>query len=387
MQLVQPPSFQTLPLSAQLEAIALLLGGILLLISLLDDGVRSISFGLATLTLAGVIWKRPQVPVALIYLLHGVAVIALVSSIDWIYPTLNNGAWAKILLGLMAIEWSLSSGRSYPHWRRSAWSIGLVLAGISYGILLPPLLGGGDRNLIWLVTPILLTGLSRLPQFGMPRLAAQLSTGALLANLLLLSSLHTWIISLGVATVLMLLNTLLLPGLGTAAMTIGFGLGFEASVIRQVWGDQLLGDDIALILAINLWVLWLLRDLLARRSAPLKQFYANAANGWAIALCVLALLLLTGLSVFAYSYQEKSWQLLLGAGLVIGAIAYRIRQQPTNLGFWGLAWGVETAVIILLTRWEGDLTTLAQVNLGLGLASQIAGDLWVVRSQQPYRSS
>ena len=54
----------------------------------------------------------------------------------------------------------------------------------------------------------------------------------------------------------------------------------------------------------------------------------------------------------------------------IGAIAFRIWQQPTNLGFYGIAYGVELLAIFLVKLKGGDVEAVAIATLGLGLAAQ-----------------
>jgi len=119
-------------------------------------------------------------------------------------------------------------------------------------------------------------------------------------------------------------------------------------------------------------------------------------DGWGVVFCGFTLLLLTGLSAVAFATRTVSDFQSLGIGLIMGAIGYRIWQQPTNLGFWGLAWAGETALAVLIARSGGNLVELGVANLGLGLICQLAGDVWVSylhrRSRQqplrrPYYSS
>jgi hypothetical protein len=392
-------------LSEQTEMIAFILGISLTVISLNNPGVRSLNLLLATGTLGWLVSQRSTTSPALIYLTHSVAGMTIISGIDWRGTGLSPIQWAGIFLGMMAIEWGLSLGTSAIHWQRSAWYIGLVLAGCSYALLLP--IAKSESTLIWLIAPSLLTGLSRSRQFSQPQLAAWLSVGALCAQLLLLSTLHSWIIAFAVATLLMLLNTQTLCQLIPAALTIGFGLGLELTLIWRWWAEQMLGDTILLVLSAMLWQLWFLRDRLSHPhgilnsprldqhpSHPtsllptsLHQLYAAAANGWGIAFCVFTLLLLTGLSAVAFTLGSLKSIQLFGGILVIGALGYRVWQQPTNLGFWGLAWAVEAGVAMLVAQSGSKVEALGIVNIGLGWVCQWGGEVWTRRSPSPYRSS
>lgn len=408
-----PPVPYFRSLVRQAETIAFILGICLTLISLANPGVRSLNLLVSTFTLAWVLWNRSAVSLAtspaLIYLTHTTGLIAIVSGVDWWIPTLKPAQWAVIFIGMMAIEWGLSVRGSHADWqnsdwRRSAWYLGLALAGLSYVALqsIAPPVQSSAQTLVWLIVPTLLTGLSCLRQFPPAQWAAWLSTAALCAQLLLLSSLNTWIVALATATALMLVNTQILRHRIAATLTIGFLLGLEATLIWRWLAEQITEDTVLLFLSAILWQLWLLRPWLLRNrfshvSGDLKQTYATVANGWGIALCGFILLLLTGLSAVAFTTREVSGLQMLGVGLVIGAIGYRIWQQPTNLGFWGLAWAGETALAILMARSGGNLANLGFANLGLGLICQLVGEVWVwqslwsplqqTRQQRPYRSS
>ena len=396
------------PLAQQAEGLALVLGLALTALSLENPLLRSLNLTLSALTLIALFRKRsPTLP--LLYLTHLTLLSAIVSWIDWRFPQWTELAWARVLLLGMAIEWGLSLGANYRRWRQSAWHVGLGLATVSYMLLFSRMgsawvgfvfslgfagLKASYDHLIWLLTPILLTGLSRFGvaptrRFTEPRLAATLSSVALIAQLFLLAQPKAWLISSSIALLLMLVNTPTLRSRSAALLTVGFGLGVQAWAIDVGWGDRLTASTFANLLVATLWLLWLLRTFLVRRQAEpqpnqraLSQLYANAANAWAIALCVLTLLYL-----MAYSLFDPSWAMALATAATTGAIAFRIWQQPTNLGFYGIAWGIELLAVFLVKLKGGDTEAVAIATMGLGLAAQIAGDLWVRRTQIPYRSS
>ncbi|MBD3882490.1 hypothetical protein IFO70_12035 [Phormidium tenue FACHB-886] len=382
-------------LAQQAELMALSLGLVLECLSLANPLLRSLNLTLAVLTLVEVFRKRvPALP--LLYLTHLCALAAVLSWIDWLFPNWDALDWARLLLLAMAIEWGLSLdfGRAAlledQRWRQSAWNLGLGLAAVSYALLLSRVglgwfettLNGEtlNPNLIWLVTPLLLTVMSRSRRAA-THLAAGLSSIALIAQLLLVAQPYAWLISLGVGTLLMLVNTGTLRSLPTALLTVGFGLGFEAVAIYETF-DRLSLPAIANLLAATLWLLWLLRSWLARHQTVLSQLYASAANVWAIALCVVTLLYLTTVGLL-----EPSGAMLLATGLTTGAIAFRISQQPTDLGFLGVGWSIELLAILLVRLNGGTAVGVAIATLGLGLVSQVLGDIWVSRARSSYRAS
>ena len=392
------------PLALQAEGLALILGVALTALSLENPLLRSLNLTLSALTLIALFRRRsPALP--LLYLTHLTLLSAIVSWIDWRFPQWTELAWARVLLLGMAIEWGLSLGANHRRWRQSAWHVGLGLAIVSYMLLFSRM--GSEwagavfsfnfqdiaksyeaksyEHLIWLLTPLFLTGMPRFSapmRRADPHLTANLSSIALIAQLPLVASLNAWLISLSVATLLMLVNTHILRSRLAALLTVGFGLGIEVVAIWK-WGDRINNSGFVALLVATLWFLWLLRSYLARRpQVSLSRLYANAVNAWAIALCVLTLLYLTAFSLF-----DPSWAMAWATAATIGAIAFRIWQQPTNLGFYGMAYGVELLVIFLVRLKGGNAEGVAIVTMGLGLAAQIAGDLWVRRAQIPYRSS
>jgi hypothetical protein len=386
-------------LAQQAEGLALILGLALTALSLENPLVRSLNLTLSALTLIALFRRRsPALP--LLYLTHLTVLSAIVSWLDWRFSQWTELAWARTLLLGMAIEWALSLGTDHRRWRQSAWHVGLGLAIVSYMLLFSRMgsewasavfsfnfqgIAKSYEHLIWLLTPLLLTGMSRFSaplRRADPHLTATLSSIALIAQLPLVASLNAWLISLSVATLLMLVNTHILRSRLAALLTVGFGLGIEVVAIWK-WSDRITNSGFAALLVATLWLLWLLRSYLTRRSqASLSRLYANAVNVWAIGLCVLTLLYLTAFSLF-----DPSGAMAWATAATIGAIAFRIWQQPTNLGFYGIAYGIELLAIFLVKLKGGDTEAVAIATLGLGLLAQIAADLWVRRTQIPYRSS
>lgn len=388
----RPSTAVRLPAAAGLakaaDGLALIFGASLTLISLANPTVRSLNLAFSALTLAVVLWRR--VPLrALIYLTQAVLLAAIASWIDLLWPELSRWGWVTVLLIEMAIEWSLSLGTTHRRWRQSAWHAGLVLAGLSYGLLFGHFVEPDSPMLVWLVTPLALTILSRLPRFSDRTLAAWLSVVALIGQLGLLHSLNSWLMAFAVATGLMLVNTATLRHWGAAALTVGFALGLEVLVLRRVVPEWLKHDNLLILLAANLWLLWGVRHWLTRRATG-RQLYILAVEGWAIGLAVLTLVGLTFYSSAVYTlayFFQPTRRLFVATGLTTGAIAYRLWQRPTNPGFYGLAWSLGTGLSLGVRLLGGGVEALAMAMLGAGLVSQLAGDYSVRQGRRSYYRS
>lgn len=385
------------------DLLALALGSILTLISLANPIVRSINLALAALTLAVAV-KRRSLAIGWFYLCHLLILAAIFSWIDVAFPKFSQLNWAQILLAAMAIEWGLSVGNG-RQWRQSCWHLGLGLASLSYLLLFSQ--AGftesgstlGQQSLLWLVAPALLTGLSRLRQFHQPRLAAWLSAGSLLAQLFLLNAIEYWVIALAIAASLMVINTLTLQHFIAALLTLGFALGFEATTFYHFYSTALTFDWVMLLLAANLWLLWLGQNWLLQQGNlqqnSLAQLYAAAANFWAIVICGVSLIGLSLYSLMSYAFAGGwfgSWiisaKLVLSSGMIAAAVGYYLwRRGGTDLSFLGLAWAVELFAATLIGWQLKSIDALAIVTLTLGLGSQIAGDFGSSRWQRGYLSS
>ncbi|HCF27276.1 MAG TPA: DUF2157 domain-containing protein [Cyanobacteria bacterium UBA11049] len=367
------------------EQMALILGIVLAAISLFHPLVRSLYLLFSSLTLAVVLLKRTS-GAWLIYLTNITGLLTLLAWIGWGFSNLNILTWATILLICMVAEWSLNLIATNSTWRQSAWHLGLVLAALTYLLLLNQ---APFYNLAWLVTPACLTFLASRGNFAQPVLASWLSVTALLLAQILI---RFWIfspnslsfpssllplLSLAVSTALMLVNTQKLQSLLAATITVGFGLSFVATSIWQIWGIpfQWLPTE----LAIAVWGLWLLRYQAISRNTTLSRIYAPALNGWAIAISILNLSILTLRAIAPLMFWEgaDTTYIIRAAILTTSAIAYRLWQQPSNLGFYGIAWGIEIIVAVVVLR-GGSLSELAIANLILGLLTQLSGEWRVV---------
>jgi hypothetical protein len=404
-------------LALQAEQLALVSGSFLTLISLANPTVRSLNLALSTLTLAILLLSRSQPGAWLIYLTHTAALSTLISTLHRFFPTLNLHLWAAILLSLMLLEWIACFFLSPPlppfpplpetfHrnvstavWKTSTWHFGLLFAGVSYILLTLPL-WQDDRHWsgVWLITPIALTVLGSQSSFAAARLASWLSVLALfLLQPLMLGSTTERLIGLGTATVLMLVNTYYLRNRTAAGLTVGFGLSFEILAFWEAFGDRLLDDGwFLLILAGTILALWVVRGLLMHRRELLPRLYRQAIDGWAIALTLATLLILSLILLLIYQilFVEPLWQYTAASAVLLVATLYRTAQSATDFTYLTLAWSVELLIAAALTlSGQPTRTTfdhlaianlalfdhLAIANLALAVTTQLAGDWQIAR--------
>ncbi|MEQ9620478.1 DUF2157 domain-containing protein [Coleofasciculus chthonoplastes] len=418
------------------EGLTLGLGVMLTVISSLNPTARSLNLLLSTVTLAIVTHRRPPLRIPLVYLTHIAGLLTLCSFIDGWFPTLNEPLWASLLLALMVAEWSLSirqepfrrqeavvrqahqPGRrqevsrrqegqtvaanppfSVPKqsWYLSCWHIGFVLAGISYVLLagesvtyLIPFpthpstsLRVNPWGLLWLLTPLTLTGVASLTQRSRRIQAVSWSAIALfLVQGLTLASPQSRLIGLGVATVVMFLNSRYLRQTVTAVITIGFALSFFAAWLWQgIPGLPALSvADWYLVGAIASFGLWLLRASLIPQSGDLAALYAQASDRWAIALSSTELGFLTLHSTQSYvELISSSWHYLAASVLMGGAIWFRCWRSFTQFGVYGISWAIELAIADTILLRNGSSLTLATANIILALVILFLTDWWFAR--------
>ena len=387
------------------EFLALGLGSALTVISLDNAWVRSLNLLLSAITLIIIIVKRVQPSPPLIYLTHGIILAAIASGIDWRFPTLSNLTWAGILLVGMVAEWIISVGwigrrqrigdrpdsvqyseflTPRSSWQFSAWYFGLILAAVSYGLLgLNVLQEQFDWGGIWLAAPLMLTLLGNQRRFSYGYTASGLSSVALvLVQPLMVSTIAGRLISLGIATALMLLNTRRMQHLAAARLTVGFGLGFSAIAAWEVFTNNRTAGFAMVMLAIAVLLLWLLRSrLLNPPLNNLKHLYQQATDGWATGLTLLTLIVLTLSQIIVYlEFDKPTANYAIASAILIVAIGFRLWQGVSNLGFYAIAWGVELLLSSSIALTGRSLDTLGIANLALGLATQLGGD-WMISSR------
>ncbi len=372
---------QHVELAIAAEQMALGLGMLLVIPGVSNPLVRAIYFLISGLTLGVRLPGRLSATVWYIYLTHLTGLLAVFAWIDWGFPTLAARSWAIVLLISMVAEWGLCVTVRSRGWQLSAWYFGIGFSACSYALLISANVVDAEGNLIWLATPILLTLLARRPQFLHSRWASWLSVIALLgAPILTIAQLNPLLITLAIATIVMSVNTQQLQKLRAAAITVGFGVSFAITLLWRMW-------DVAPLFWVLSWVaivtcgLWLIRYLCNRRESVLAHLYTRVLDGWAIVLSLTNLCLLTFIIVTQELTPSSSieWQYALAIGLTTSGIMYRIWQQPTNLGLWGAAWGIELLAVSMVDLSQGNWDDIAIVTLSLGLLSQLLGDVWLRR--------
>jgi hypothetical protein len=390
--------------------IALLFGTTLTVLSLVNPALRTLNFAASTValgTLTGRQIKRANRQLseseyspstALAHFTHIAGLITLASGIDWAQPKLSLGIWAIILLSLMVLELGFSAGQpvappSLLHFLgQGAWNLGLILGGLSYGLLL---LNQGavlenwtslfDRPvislewlLVWGFAPLALTGVGTWNP-ARREAASWFSVAALimwqwftLAPLLLY-----WVgrgiaanfpiasVSLGIATGLMLVNTRNLQQVAAAAITVGFGLSWIALGLGE-WG---LRSESSWLLAgaISATSLWMLRHRLALASTNLSRIYAQSLDGWATFLWILTLFgLLANTLAFPLPFSAPDRQAAIATWSLMGATAYRSWQfsEEPNPIIWS---SIAVLLIGQVPTLAGGETRLASLGIASGL--------------------
>ncbi len=220
------------------ELLTLLFGTFLTTIAIVNPTLRSLNLLFSTITLAFVTQRRSPSSLPLVYLTHIMGMLTFCSTINWLLPTLSHQVWASILLALMVAEWRFSLEEGL--WQRSAWDIGLGLAAASFFLLWmnaeSSWYGIADSQaywgVLWLVTPIALTGVAnatiierRIPS----RYLSVLTVGV--AQLLTLQLPETRLIGLAVAAGLMFANTRYLRNQPSAVITVGYALSFIGALL------------------------------------------------------------------------------------------------------------------------------------------------------------
>ncbi len=370
------------------ELLTLLLGTFLTTIAVVNPALRSLNLLFSTITLAIVTKRRPASSPLLVYLTHITGVLTFCSFIHWLIPTLSREVWASILLALMVAEWGFSLGDGV--WRRSAWDIGLGLAAVSFLLLWmnaeSSWYGMADSRanwgVVWLVTPIALTGVANRTNIENRTINRYLSILAVgIAQLLTLPVPGSRLIGLAVGAGLMFVNTRHLRNQVSAVITEGFVLSFIGMLLWT--GVPRLGVAGWFVVgAIAILSLWLIRTALRQRGNELALVYAAASDKWAIALCSYELFGLTLHSVLIYQGVTGSGFLyLIATGIILAGIVYRSWRQPTNWAFYGIGWCLELLTVQALGFGEPSIIKIAIANIALGLLAQLVGEWWKRRHQ------
>ncbi|MEH2182180.1 DUF2157 domain-containing protein [Nostoc sp.] len=373
------------------ELLTLLFGTLLTTIALVNPTLRSLNLLFSTATLAFVTQRRSPSSLALVYLTHIMGVLTFCFTINWLFPSLTQQGWASILLALMVAEWRFSLEEGL--WQRSAWDIGLGLAAASFFLLWMNAESSwygiadnrSDWGVLWLVTPLALTGVANATIIERQIISRYLSVLAvIIAQLVTLQLPGIRLIGLAVGAGLMFANTRYLRNQVSAVITEGFVLSFIGALLwtgvpglpRLAVAGWFVAGAIATL------SLWLARTVLSRRSNELAVIYAAASDKWAIALCGFELLGLTLHSVLIYQgFTTSGFLFLITTAIALAAIVYRSWREPTNWAFYGIGWCLELLISQVLGFGERSIIKIAIANIALGLITQLVGEWWRRRHQ------
>ncbi|MEH2081050.1 MAG: DUF2157 domain-containing protein [Nostoc sp.] len=373
------------------ELLALLFGAFLTTIAIVNPTLRSLNLLFSTATLAFVTQRRSPLSLPLVYLTHIMGVLTFCFTINWLFPSLTQQAWASILLALMVAEWRFSLEEGL--WQRSAWDIGLGLAAASFFLLWMNAESSwfgiadnrSDWGVLWLVTPLALTGVANATIIERRLTSRYLSVLAVIvAQLVTLQLPGIRLIGLAVGAGLMFANTRYLRNQVSALITEGFVLSFIGVLLwtgmpglpRLAVAGWFVAGAIATL------SLWLARTVLSRRSNELAVIYAAASDKWAMALCGLELLSLTLHSVLiSQGFNTSGFLFLIATAITLAAIVYRSWREPTNWAFYGIGWCLELLIAQVLGLEERSIVRIAIVNIALGLITQLVGEWWWRRHQ------
>jgi len=435
-------------LALRSEHLALGFGAFLSVLSFAYPFTRLINLSLSALILGFVLVRRsPSSNLQfLIYTTHLVSLGAIASGVNYSFPRLTSGSWAVICLMIALAEWGvtwgldLASARASHQdlhqdlsvqlankqiWRNSCWQLGLCLSGLSYFLAIATLptlsllpISEISTNesydhligLIWAIAPLTLGFLGTQKSFKAQAKATEFSIVGLYIGQLLTWDDGTRLIGLGLAVLMMLVNTRRLINLFTTLTTTGFSLlfiGFSLWQIKENTGAiaQLsisingIVFSVILLFMLSHWLKYRydsVRDSSLRQvvnpNLSLNNAYSQAFDLWAVFLSTFILLLQTYLafSVFSNfsaiafwngdSSRELFANLFLSSVLITLGLVYRVWQKPVFWTEWGIAWGIELivagAIALNNSGYNGSVIQLAIANLGLGLITQLLGDWW-----------
>jgi hypothetical protein len=372
------------------ETLSLGLGTMLTCLSFISPVTRSLNLGLSFITLfifTVFTNRRNSEESGLIYLTHIVGLGAIAATADLLFPNFKFWDWAFLSLGLGVIELVFSAitklnSQELQIWRKTSWELGMGLIGLSYAILILDVSAPFSlHRILWAIAPLTLTTLGFLRNFPQASQALNFSIISLfLFQILTFPHIETRAIGLGTGTVLMLINSLKYQKLAASGITVGFALSLIGTWLWQFSLEYQFSDRFILFAntgAIAVVILLAIRHWLKDSEFTLPRIYSQAFNGWAIALTLLILFALTIFTITNYVFNHVIAQGFLPAtSLIVIAMLYRSIIDTAGWAVFLMGWGLELLVVSLS---QGSLTNLAIANIGLGLSSQLVGDLWLRR--------
>jgi hypothetical protein len=351
--------------------ISLVLGILLTGLSAIVPLIQTCNLLASTITLIWVTQQYRSRPAysSLVYFAHLTGLFTIVSAIHYQFPNLSQSHWAGIFVAFTLVEWIFSE-ISQTVLQKSAWHIGFGFATLSYVLLLDT--ASSILETSWLVIPLALTGIA-VRDSDRQEIAGWASTIALLAaQFLTLQSPTIGLMSLGWATLLMIVNTRFVLKLEAAQITIGFSLTF-ISWLLWYWVPGMRDAEIWLLVgAIATTLLWQLRRIFQSQTPPILTLYASASDGWAMLLCAGVLIGSTAHTIGLYTALTSPSLFVLAAIFLITAAS--ARQTSSKLSFWAVGLGLELLVAESLAWVEPSISYLSIANVGLGLAAQVVGD-------------
>jgi hypothetical protein len=353
--------------------IALVLGILLTVLSAVIPLIRTCNLFLSTITLIWVTRQYRSRPAynSLAHLTHLTGLFTITSAIHDQFPDLSQSHWAGVFIAFTIAEWIFSTTLSQAVLQKSTWYIGFGFAALSYTLLFEttsPILAS-----CWLVIPLALIGIA-VRHSDRLKISVWGSTIALLsAQFLTLQSPETGLFSLGLATLLMVVNTRFLRQLEAAQITIGFSLTFISWLLWH-WVPGMRDAEVWLLVgAIAATLLWQLRRVFQQTSQ--LALYADASDVWAMFLCAGVLLGSTFHTIALYAkLNSPSFYVLAAIFIVTAAATHRTWQTSSAIAFWGAGLGLELLVAESLGWIEPSFLYLSIANVGLGLVTQLVGD-------------
>jgi hypothetical protein len=372
------------------DVMAWILGGSLVVASLVNPTLRSLSLGLAFGTLIVVLRQRPPGGRALISIPHGLGLAAVFSTLDNVLPELAIHQWGIAALMVMGLEWIvLIRLRPRSLWQENTWFAGLGFAGLGYLLLLTSLFTSAwEWRSAALVIPTALTMLPFWPHFRWRNQALGASIISVIAvQLLTFDATTPRLIGLALGAGLMFLSTMRRPNPLTAALSIGFGLTFSYAIGWE-WLPHGFQEWVALSTGLLLTLVFL-RHICRERWAISSPFKL-ALDGWTITLMIWTTFPLLGYSVLLSLFEHQTWLPTLSwmhpvsSFGILAALVYRYWQKPTQRWLLGVAWTAEAALVCTLAFWLQPLHTVAIATISLGFICILLGELWVRRTGQAY---
>ncbi|MFM6190916.1 hypothetical protein [Planktothrix sp.] len=373
------------------DQISLIFGVFLTSLSILNPAWRSLNLLGSTLTLGVITSRRQPLKPSRVLATHVLGLVTFVNLVYWQFPNLTLDLWAIVLLGLMIGELAFFTlNRSVDITiRKHSFDIGIILAILSYSLFLVNLnfLTPGSLTIPWLMTPLALIIVATRTSTSERIKISQFSFVACgLVQILTFPHPPFRLLSLGLTTILMVVNTQILKTLFSSIFTVGLGLALlflsvEDFVTQEGW---------LMLVSLTVSGLWILRLILGRYGSTQSKvipLYQRAIDGWAMTLLGFELSVITLHSFGLYSAGFPG-NLNLIASLIFLIIAlmfrgFNLRKLPKIVGsgfsawiLYSLAWSVELLMVEILIFTDRSLVSLAVANMTLGLMTQLAGDGW-----------